>query len=398
MKIDKEKIKILLTRGVEDIIEQERLKKRLLTGGKLRVKFGLDPTGPKIHLGRATQFWKLKEFQELGHQIILIIGDFTAQIGDASDKQSMRRPLSEKEVKENMKNYIKQIGKILDIERIELHYNSEWFKKLTIKDLLNLAMKFTAQQMIQRRNFKERWETGKKIGLHELVYPLLQGYDSVMVKADLELGGADQLFNLLTGRKIQEVFNQPLQDIMTLKMLDGLDGRKMSTSWGNVVNITDSPKEMYGKLMSMHDNLIVQYFTLCTRIPLKEINQINEAMKQGDNPRNFKAQLAKEIVKLYHGPKEAEKAEREFNQIFREKKIPNLIPIFKTRIKNWPLIDLLIAAKMALSKSEARRLIKMGGVKINKKVERNWQKEVKIKKGTIVQVGPRRFVKVDFKK
>ena len=269
------KVEEVLTRGVEKVINLNHLRKRLLSGRKLRIKHGIDPTGPKIHIGRATQLWKLKDFQELGHKIILIIGDFTAQIGDASDKQAMRRPLTAKEVKENMKNYIKQIAKILDIKKVEFHYNSEWLNKLTIKKLLNLAMNFTAQQTIQRRNFKERWERGKPIGLHELAYPLLQGYDSVAVKADVELGGFDQLFNLKIGRDVQKIFGQESQDIMTLKMLFGPDGRKMSTSWGNVINIVDGPDEQFGKIMSMKDELILDYFELCTRIPLEEIKKLD---------------------------------------------------------------------------------------------------------------------------
>ena len=221
---------------MEEIIEKESLIKKLKSGKKLRIKHGIDPTGPKIHIGRASQLWKLRAFQELGHQVVLIIGDFTAQIGDASDKQTKRKALSKKEVKANMKDYAKQIGKILDMKKVELRYNSEWLGKMEIKDLLDLKMNFTAQQMIQRRNFKERWDKGKPIGLHELDYPLFQGYDSMAIKADVEVGGFDQLFNLKTGRVVQKIFKQPSQDILILKMLDGLDGRKMSTSWGNVIN------------------------------------------------------------------------------------------------------------------------------------------------------------------
>ncbi len=259
------------------------LKKRLLSGEKLRIKHGIDPTGSKIHIGRATQLWKLKAFQDLGHKIVLIIGDFTAQIGDASDKQAARKPLSEGEIRKNLKNYLKQIGKILDIKKTEAHYNSEWLKKMTVRDLLRLSMGFTAQQMIQRRNFKERWDQGKPIGLYELDYPLLQGYDSVAIKADLEIGGVDQLFNLQAGREIQKMFNQKPQDILTLKMLSGLDGRKMSTSWGNVINMIDFPNDMFGKMMSMHDEMIVDYFELCTKIPLAEIEKIKRDYSKEKN-------------------------------------------------------------------------------------------------------------------
>src|SRR3989344_2213342 len=296
--INTEKENEILTRGVEEIFEKENLLKKLQSGRQLRIKFGIDPTGPKIHIGRAFQFWKLKSFQELGHKIILIIGDFTAQIGDASDKQAMRRVLSEKEINDNLKSYLSQIGKILDLKKVEVRYNSEWFKKMKIKDFVNLQMIFTAQQTIQRRNFKERWDEGKPIGLHELDYPLFQGYDSVMVKADVETGGTDQLFNLQTGREIQKSFKQNQQDIITLKMLNGLDGRKMSTSWGNIITIIDEPKDMYGKIMSIRDEMILEYFELATRLSKEEIDNIKKFL---NNPRDVKSRLAKEIVALYHG-------------------------------------------------------------------------------------------------
>ncbi len=253
---DSKKIEEILTRGVDEIFEKDSLLKKLQSGKQLRIKFGIDPTGPKIHIGRAVPFWKLRDFQNLGHKIVLIIGDFTATIGDASDKQSMRKPLTEKEIKENMEDYEKQIGKILDINKVEVRYNSEWFDKMKVKDFVSLQMLFTAQQTIQRRNFKERWNKGKAIGLHELDYPLFQGYDSVMVKADIEIGGADQLFNLQAGREVQKFFKQNPQDIMTFKMLNGLDGRKMSTSWGNIITIIDEPQDMFGKIMSVKDQLI----------------------------------------------------------------------------------------------------------------------------------------------
>jgi len=389
------KVEEVLTRGVEKVINLNHLRKRLLSGRKLRIKHGIDPTGPKIHIGRATQLWKLKDFQELGHKIILIIGDFTAQIGDASDKQAMRRPLTAKEVKENMKNYIKQIAKILDIKKVEFHYNSEWLNKLTIKKLLNLAMNFTAQQTIQRRNFKERWERGKPIGLHELAYPLLQGYDSVAVKADVELGGFDQLFNLKIGRDVQKIFGQESQDIMTLKMLFGLDGRKMSTSWGNVINITDKSEEQFGKIMSMKDELILDYFELCTRITLEEIKKMGKELKKNQiNPRDLKLKLAREIVRLYHGKKAAKRAEKEFRRVFERKELPSRIPNISIKVKKLNILNLLVETKLTSSKSEAKRLILQKAVKINGVLKENWQEIIEIKNGMVIQVGKRRFRKV----
>ena len=392
---DPKKTKEILERGIEQVIDKKNLLKKLKSGKKLRIKLGIDPTGPKIHLGRAIQLWKLRNFQDLGHQIVFIIGDFTGQIGDASDKQAMRKPLTEEEIKENLRTYKKQIGKILDLKKVEFHRNSEWLSKLKIKDFLSLAMSFTAQQMIQRRNFRERWEQNKPIGLHELSYPLLQGYDSVMIKADVEIGGFDQLFNLKMGREMQRIFGQPPQDIMTSQMLYGLDGRKMSTSWGNVINITDNPRNMYGKIMSMKDELIEDYLKLTTRFPLKKIEKIKKDLKEEKlNPKEAKSILAKEIIKMYHSKKAGETAEKEFNRVFREKKLPLKIPVFKSSKKSLPILDLLTKANLASSKNEARRLILQGGVKINNVIKNDWREIVKISDGMIVKVGKRKFLKI----
>ncbi|HXK31965.1 MAG TPA: tyrosine--tRNA ligase [Candidatus Paceibacterota bacterium] len=391
MKTTSQKINETLERGIEQIIEKNSLLKKLKSGKKLRIKHGIDPTGPKIHIGRAIQFRKLKNFQDLGHKIVLIIGDFTALIGDASDKQAMRKPLSEKEIKENMKGYKEQIGKILDIKKTEIRYNSEWLNKITVKELLSLAMHFSAQQMIQRRNFKERWEQEKPIGIHELAYPLFQGYDSFAVKADVEIGGADQLFNLKVGREIQKMFGQPPQDIITSKMLSGLDGRKMSTSWGNMVTIVDKPNEMYGKIMSMKDGFILEYFELCTDIPLSEIKKMSF---KKTNPRDLKARLAREIVSIYHGKESALAAEKEFNKVFKEKKLPSSVSLIKISQKSLNILELLFKAKLASSKTEAKRLINQKGVKIGNEVQTDWQKQIKIKKGLVIQVGKRKFAKI----
>lgn len=395
---DPEKIKDILGRGVEEIIDRVHLETALKSGQKLRIKLGIDPTGPKIHLGRAIALWKLRAFQELGHQIVLIIGDFTAQVGDASDKDSMRKCLTEKEVRENMKDYQRQIGRILDMDKVELRHNSEWLKKLSFQDVLGLAMNFTAQQMIQRRNFKERWESANPIGLHELLYPLMQGYDSVAIKADVEIGGFDQLFNLKAGREIQRLFKQEPQDIMTLKMLNGLDGRKMSTSWGNVITIVDEANDMYGKVMSMQDELMVDYFELCTKLPLGEIVEMKQSLAQEKvNPRDVKARLAKEIVSLYHGDEKAQEAEQEFNKVFREKDLPTEMPEFSTDRRMYPILDLLFDTGLVDSKSEAKRMVLSRGVKVNGVEKTDWQEELKLENGTVLQVGKRKFVKVNLK-
>lgn len=394
VKINQQKIKNLLNRNVEQVIESANLKKRLLKGEKLRIKHGIDPTGPKIHLGHAIILWKLKEFQDLGHTIVLILGDYTAQIGDPSDKLAKRPFLSEKQVKENLKNYQKQIGKILNIKKVEWHRNSEWLKKLSIRQLDGLAELFSVQQMMARRNFKERWKKQEEISIREFHYPLYQGYDSVMIRADLEIGGTDQLFNLLAGRRIQPAYQQTPQDIMTLKMLTGLDNHKMSKTKDNVIYITDSPTEQYGKIMSIPDHLISHYFELCTPIKNKEIQKIVTAMKQGANPRDFKAKLAYQIVELYYGTKEAQKAEQEFNQVFRDKQLPANITTYKIKKQTYRLIDLLVETKLTVSKSEARRLVEHGAVKVDGKLINDWSDQLIPKNGMIIKVGKRRFIKL----
>ncbi|MCG2690394.1 tyrosine--tRNA ligase [Candidatus Parcubacteria bacterium] len=388
---DKNRIQEVLTRGVEEVIVKEHLEKALLSGKPLRVKFGIDPTGPKIHIGRAISLWKLRALQDLGHKIVLIIGDFTAQIGDASDKQAMRKCLTEKEIKENMRGYLEQIEKIVNLKKAEIHYNSEWLDKITWREGLRISMNFTSQQVIQRRNFKERWDNAIPIGIHELSYPLLQGYDSVAIKADLELGGFDQLFNLKTGRKMQTFFKQKPQDIMTLKMLYGLDGRKMSTSWGNVVNITEKPQEMFGKIMSIKDELIKEYFELTTALPLEEIRAIVE---KNPNPKDQKVILGLELVKMYHGEKEAIKAEEEFEKVFKQGELPSEMPIFKAEKEECSILDLLFEAGLAKSKSEAKRLIESGAIKINQAIKQNWREIIHLKNGDVLQAGKRKFVKI----
>ncbi len=390
----KEKIEDILSRGVEDVIDKNVLRKKLESGEKLRIKLGVDPTGPKIHLGRASQFWKLKAFQDLGHQIVLIIGDFTAQIGDASDKQAMRTPLTEKEIKENMKGYVEQIGKILDMSKVELRYNSEWLGKMNIDKFISLAMSFTAQQLIRRRNFKERWDEDKPIGLHEMTYPLLQGYDSVAVEADVEIGGFDQLFNLKAGRKIQKIFDQEPQQIMTSQMLYGLDGRKMSTSWGNVVTIVDEPEDMFGKIMSLNDELMIDYFNLCAFYSQEEMETVKKRISE-ENPKKIKKELAEEIVSLYHGKGEAKRARKEFEKVFEEGKNPGDMPEIKVDEKSMGALDLVYSTGLIKSKSQAKRLIDQGAVSLDGKKINDWKEEIKIKKGTVIQIGKRRFAKIN---
>lgn len=385
---DERKIDQVLTRGVTEVIDREHLKKALLSGKQLRVKLGFDPTGSKIHIGRAIVLRKLREFQNLGHQVVFIVGDFTASIGDPSDKLEKRPTLTTDQIKANYKQYKEQVGKIIDLRKAEFKFNSKWLSKLSYADRMQLARSFTVNQMLARRNFSDRLKKQGEIGLEELDYPLMQGYDSVAVKADVELGGFDQLFNLQAGRVIQPRYNQQPQDILTTEMLEGTDGRKMSTSWGNVINIVDEPNDMFGKVMSVTDALIDKYFKLCTDVSDEEM------AKLPTNPKEKKMRLAVEITTLYHGAKLAEAAKQNFIEVFSNKGVPKDIPTVHITSHGITLVELLIEADLVTSKSEARRLIEQGGVKINEEKKTNPTETIAIEDGMIVQVGPRRFVRI----
>jgi len=393
-----QQIEDLLNKGVEKIIDEKHFKDALISGKKLIIKHGIDPTGDKIHLGRASQLWKLKDFQELGHKIVLIIGDFTAQIGDPSDKPDGRKGLTEKQIKKNMASYIKQFDKILDIKKAEIRYNSEWFKKINLGEFLNIARIFSVQQMVHRRNFNERWKKEQPITLQEIYYPLLQGYDSVALRADVELGGYDQLFNLKTGRDIQRHYGQKPQDIMALQMLSGIDGRKMSTSWGNVVNISDEPEDMFGKIMSMKDEMMEEYFEICARLSEKELLEIKKKLKDKKyNPKDLKQELALRIVSLYWGEKKAEKAKQEFENVFKDKGLPSDIKVFFAPKKEYDVLELLFHLGLAKSKGEAKRLIQQGGARVDSKKITDFNKIIKVEEGLVIQAGKRNFARLTLK-
>ncbi len=389
----KELISNILEKGTEDIIGKKKLKKKLKRGEKLTVKLGLDPTGKDFHLGHASMLWRLRFFQELGSRVVFIIGDFTAKIGDASDKKEMRKRLSNEEIKENMKDYKKQLGRILDMEKVEVRYNSEWFNDFRLEELIPLAMEFTAQQMIRRRNFKERWDKEKPIGMHEILYPLLQGYDSVAIEADVEIGGFDQLFNLKTGRKVQKFYGQDPQMIITSEMLYGLDGREMSTSWGNTVNITDDPKNMYGKILSLKDDLIINYFDLCAFYGESELKRVKKDLRK-KNPKKIKKELAKAIVALYYDEKKAEEAEKEFEKVFEKGGVPDEMPEIEIEKKEMGVLNLVYATGLVDSKSQSKRLIKQGAVKINGEKIKNWKDNLEIRNGMVIKIGKKRFAKI----
>jgi tyrosyl-tRNA synthetase len=326
---DPKKIADLLTRGIDEVIDRASLEKKLKSGKKLRVKLGIDPTSPNLHLGRSVPLLKLRDFQELGHQVVFIVGDFTGVIGDTSDKDSERPMLDKKTVQNNLKKYKAQAGKIIDLKKTEFHYNSEWLKKLDYVDIAEQSNLFSVSEFINRDNIRRRLDAGTRVSLREVLYPLMQGYDSVAVKADVELGGTDQRFNLLAGRTMQPHFKQAPQDILMNPLVEGTDGRKMSSSWGNTINFSDTPNDMFGKVMSIGDNLIIKYFTYFTRVSMDDIEHIQAGLKQGMNPRDAKVTLAEEIVRMYHGEKAAAEAVAYFQSVFGKKEKPTDMPTLK---------------------------------------------------------------------
>ncbi len=387
---NKQKIHELLTRGVDEVIDCEHLKKQLESGKKLRVKLGIDPTSPHLHLGRSVPLLKLRDFQELGHKVVFIVGDFTGVIGDTSDKESERPMLAAKVVKENLKTYIQQVGKIIDVKKAEIHYNSTWLGKLKYTDIAEQANMFSLAEFIARDNIRNRLSAGTRVSLREILYPLMQGYDSVATAADVEVGGTDQRFNLLAGRSLQPHFGGAAQDIIMNPLVEGTDGRKMSSSWGNTINFTDEPQDMFGKVMSIADDLIVKYFEYFTRIPMADVRGIAKRLSSGGNPRDEKMKLAHEIVCMYHSKKDADRAQEHFISVFSKKEKPDDMPSVKAAGKS--ISDALVAAKIASSKSDARRLIEQGGVQIDDVVVKD--AETPVKRGSVIQKGKRFFMKV----
>ena len=356
---DEKKIDELLSRSVMEVIDKRDLKEKLLSGKKLKIKLGIDPTSPNLHLGRAVALWKLKDFQDLGHEIILLLGDFTGTVGDTSDKESERPMLDPELVKKNMETYEKQAGKILDLSKVKVVKNSEWLADLGYAEIGKQADAFSVNEFLQRELIKKRLEKGSRISLREFLYPLMQGYDSVALEADVEIGGTDQKFNVLAGRTLQKVYGQEPQNIVLLgPLLEGTDGRKMSSSWGNTINLLDEAGDMFGKVMSARDELIEQYFVHATRMPL---NEIEEILKKG--PRDAKLDLAFEITKIYHGEEEAQKAKENWIKQFSEKKIPDNLKEFSFE-KRSKILDILKETELVSSNKEGRRKIDEGAVKI----------------------------------
>jgi len=393
------KIEEVLSRGVEKIYPSFKdLEKIMLSGKRLRLYCGYDPTAPTLHIGHMVTLKKLAQFQTLGHEVIMLIGDFTGMIGDPTEKIGTRKKLSREEVLRNSKNYKKLTGKILKFSGLNpcrLLYNSKWLDSLSFTDLIKLASNFTVQQMIIRYMFQERIRKEKPIYLHEFLYPLAQAYDSVAMDVDLEIGGKDQAFNMLCGRDLMKVLKNKEKFVLATKLLITPEGKKMGKTEGNLIPMDENPKEMYGKIMSWPDSLITIGFELCTDLPMEEITEIsNQIKKRRLNPREAKAKLAREIVTICRNKRAAQKAEEEFNRVFKEEKLPSRIPGIKIREKALNILDLLVKIELASSKSEAKRLILQKGVKINNQVQNDWQKIIEIKKGIVIQVGKRKFIRL----
>ncbi len=389
-----EQIKVIM-KGVDELIGLEDLKEKLAKKKILVVKLGLDPSAPDIHLGHTVVLRKLKQIQDLGHKIVIIIGDFTGRIGDPTGKSKTRKSLTTDQVLENAKTYENQIFKILDKSKTEVRFNSEWLSKMNFEDVIMLGSKITVARMLEREDFKKRYENQMPISVHEFFYPLMQGFDSVEIKSDIEIGGTDQRFNVLMGRMLQKEFDLEPQVTLFMPLLEGLDGKnKMSKSLGNYIGIDESSSIMFEKAMTIPDSLIIKYYELVTDVHPDEIEKIKISLFSSTvNPRDIKMNLAKEIVRLYHGEKEVEMAENKFRKIFQEGKIPDDIKVLKTKHEDFNLVNLIVDNNIVTSKSEFKRLISQGGIKINGEKLLNIE-SLKLSSELIVQIGKRTFLKI----
>ncbi|WP_421382769.1 tyrosine--tRNA ligase [Bacillus salacetis] len=387
--------------GAQEIIPEAELKQKIAksikTGTPLKIKLGLDPSAPDVHIGHTVVLNKMRQFQENGHIVQLIIGDFTGKIGDPTGKSAARKQLTDEEVKHNAQTYFEQFGKVLAKEKVELFYNSKWLKDLNLEDVIHLAGSITVARLLERNDFSERLSTGKPISLHEFFYPLMQGYDSVVLESDIELGGTDQHFNVLMGRTLQDHFGKEKQVVMLLPLLEGLDGKaKMSKSKHNYIGINEDPNEMFGKTMSIPDELMVKYFELATDLPLEKKKEIKDELENGSlHPRDAKVQLGHTLVRMYHGEEAAEKAQSQFESVFQKGAVPVDIPVVHwEKDTEASVVDLLVALGMMSSKSEARRMIGNGGVKINGSKVEDPALIVSLTDGLIIGVGKRKFAKI----
>ncbi len=386
---DPQKIEEVLSRGVDQILPNKEDFKNLMKKRRVRLYLGIDPTSPRLHLGHTIGLRKLQEFADLGHEAILVIGTGTVLAGDPSLRDTKRPLITQEEIEKNIQTWKKQAAKVLNFSKTKIKYNGDWLLKLTLKDIIQIASHISAVKLFQREMFQKRIKKGDTIWTHEALYPLLQGYDSFAMDVDLEIGGSDQVFNMLIGRELQQKMRNKEKFVLTFPLIFGVDGKPMSKSSGNCVWLEDPPGQMYGKIMSMPDELIWDYFKLLTRVPSEEIEK-NRRL----TPRDAKARLAQEIVAIYHGKKSALEAEEEFNRIFKQKIQPLNLPEIKLKEQKIDILDFLVKTKLVSSKSEAKRLILQKGIKIDGKNEEDWKKNIQIKNGMVVQVGRRKFVKI----
>ncbi|MBI5700701.1 tyrosine--tRNA ligase [Candidatus Saganbacteria bacterium] len=377
----------IFKRGTAEIIPEDELLEKLRSGRKLLIKFGADPSAPDIHLGHTVVLNKLRQLQDLGHEVVFIIGDFTAQIGDPTGKSETRKPLSFEDIENNSRTYLVQIFKILDKNKTKVVFNSSWLSKLKLQDTINLAAKYNVARMLERDDFSKRFKKGDSISVHEFLYPLMQGYDSVELENDVEIGGTDQKFNMLVGRELQRGYNVPAQVIITLPILEGLDGvQKMSKSLSNYIGINEPPSEIFGKIMSVSDVLMLRYYELLTDVPMDEVKAMH--------PMEAKKRLAKIIVARFYSKKEADAAQVRFESVFSKGKLPEDIELLKLKEKKSTLLSILIEAKMAQSNSDAKRLIEQGGVRVDSEVVKDAKAIIDLSTEKIIQAGKRKFVKV----
>ncbi len=392
-----EQIKIIM-KGVDSIIDEKDLKEKLekaeKEGRQLTVKLGLDPTAPDIHLGHTVVLRKMKQLQDLGHKVVILIGDFTGKIGDPTGKSATRKALTTEQVLENAQTYKEQIFKVLDPEKTEVRFNSEWLGELKFDEVIKLAATITVARMLEREDFKKRYEGQQPISVHEFFYPLMQGYDSVALQSDIELGGTDQRFNLLMGRSLQREFGQESQVVIMMPLLEGLDGvNKMSKSLGNYIGIDEPAAVMYQKAMEIPDSLIIKYYNLVTDVHPDEVAKVVERLENGENPRNIKMELAREIVRLYHTEEDVIAAEERFKSVFQKGQIPTDILTVEVSKENLDLAGVLVENKMTPSKSELRRLVSQGGVKVNQEKISNLQ-DVDANGELVIQIGKKKFIKL----
>jgi tyrosyl-tRNA synthetase len=395
----------ILRRGAVEIIPEEDLRRKLeryvVTGQPLKVKLGLDPSAPDIHVGHTVVLQKMRQFQELGHTIQLLIGDFTGRIGDPTGKSETRKQLTEEQVKQNAQSYVEQFGKVLDASRVTVHYNSTWLAPMSFADVVELAAKTTVARMMERDDFEKRFNSGLPISVHEFFYPLMQGYDSVALESDVELGGTDQKFNLLMGRNLQKEYGQEQQVIITMPLLEGLDGvQKMSKSLGNYIGVNEEPNEIYGKAMSVPDELMMRYYELATDLSNEELETLRAGLADGSiHPRDAKMRLAKTFVRMYHGTEAAEEAENYFKTVFQQRALPTDIPEATVELSAYEngeanIVNLSFDLGLAASKGEARRMVQQGAVKVNEEKVDDINQSVKLTDGMVIQVGKRKFVKI----